>query len=72
MSDLQILAVEAREIVVTMTASITTVRSILRCADACVIELDMNDPDNKKAYEEFKAFCEFLEEFNKGMKDGRP
>ena len=72
MSDLQILAVEAREIVVTMNLSITTIRSILQCADNCVVEMDMNDENNKKAYGEFKAFCEFLDEFNKGIKNGRP
>lgn len=71
MSEARILAVQAREIHVTMELPITLIRSILRCADHCVVELSMDDPDNKRAYEDFSEFCKFLEEFNKGIKDGR-
>ncbi len=71
MSEVRILAVQAREIHVTMEIPITTIRSILRCADACVVELDMNDTDNQRAFTEFNDFCKFLDEFNKGIKDGR-
>ncbi|MDY0188436.1 MAG: hypothetical protein RBR16_10975 [Syntrophus sp. (in: bacteria)] len=67
---MKILAVQAKEIHVTMELSITTVRSMLRCMDKCVVEIDMNETDNQKAYAEFKQFYEFLDEFNKGIGDG--
>jgi len=70
-NDMQILAVQAKEIHVTMELSITTVRSMLRCMDASVVELDMTNEDNKRAYAEFNEFFIFLNEFNKGIKDGR-
>jgi hypothetical protein len=54
-----------------MELSITTVRSLLRCMDASVVELDMNDADNQRAYGEFQEFFNFLNEFNKEIKDGR-
>lgn len=68
---MKILAVQAKEIHVTMELSITKIRSLLRCMDECVVELDMEQEDNKKAYSDFKQFYEFLDEFNKGIKDGR-
>jgi hypothetical protein len=71
MSEVRILAVQAREIHVTMEIPISIIRSILRCTDATVVELDMKDPDNERAYREFSDFVKFLDEFNKGIKDGR-
>jgi len=68
---MKILAVQAKEIHVTMDLSITTIRSMLRCMDASVVELDMANEDNKKAYAEFNEFFTFLNEFNKGIEDGR-
>lgn len=68
---MEILAVQAKEIHVTLDLSITTIRSMLKCMQASVVELDMNVPDNKKAYEEFEKFFNFLNDFNEGIKDGR-
>ena len=68
---MKILAVQAKEIHVTMELSITTVRSILRCMNSAVIELDMKDVDNERGYGECAEFINFLEKFNEGIQDGR-
>ena len=68
---MKILAVQAKEIHVTLELSITTVRSILRCMDSAIIELDMENIDNQRAYSECQEFIKFLDSFNEGTQDGR-
>lgn len=68
---METLAVEAREIHVTVRMSITDVRGILRCMDSCVLELDMSDPDNVKSEQIFKDFYRFLDNLNQGVGNGR-
>lgn len=68
---MEILAVEAREIHATMRLSVTEIRGILRCMDCCVLELDMSDPNNVQSEKIFKDFYQFLDNFNKGIGNGR-
>jgi hypothetical protein len=67
---MRILDVKAKEIHVIMELPVTTIRSLLRCMDKCVVEQDMTDPENERAYKDFQEFYTFLDEFNKGIKDG--
>jgi|GEM_PF-3537127 hypothetical protein len=68
---MQIISVEAREIHVDMQLSITEIRSILTCMDNCVLELDMNNEDHKRAEADFMRFYKFLNEFNERIGNGR-